>query len=160
MDQEIQKLTIYTRGTRAVTVEDVEAVASYSEDAIIFDLLDALGQRNGAVAAQKLHLLLESERDPKHPLYVLAMIARRFRLLIQVKELADLGATNEKTAKALKLHPFPTRKLRRQSAHFTAGQLAAVHRQILDIDVAIKTGRIDPEVALDLLVAGVAAPPV
>ena len=48
-------------------------------------------------------------------------------------------------------------KLYHQATHFTAAQLEAVHRHLLDTDVAIKSGQLEAEVALDLLVAGLAA---
>jgi DNA polymerase-3 subunit delta len=86
------------------------------------------------------------------------MIVRQFRLLIQVQELKAQGGRPQDIAQALKLHPFPARKLYDQAARFTASQLEQVYRHLLDIDVAIKTGELDTEVALDLLIAGLAAP--
>jgi DNA polymerase-3 subunit delta len=86
------------------------------------------------------------------------MIVRQFRLLIQVEELKAQGNTSRDVAKALKLHPFPAGKLCNQATHFTAAQLETVYRHLLDTDVAIKTGKMEADVALDLLVAGLAAP--
>jgi len=103
--------------------------------------------------AQTLRRLLDTG---EHPLGLLAMIARQFRLLIQVKELKAEGATPPDVAKRLGIHPFPARKLTNQATHFTAAQLEAVYRHLLDTDVAIKSGEIEAEVALDLLVAGLA----
>ena len=157
LDQEIVKLVTYTQsptGGQAITTADVEAVVPYAQAAVVFDLVDALGRRDGRTAAQTLHRLLDAG---EHPLRLLAMIVRQFRLLIQVKELKAGGGTPRDIAQALRLHPFPARKLHTQATHFTAAQLEAVYRHLLDTDVAIKTGKIDPEVALDLLVAGLAA---
>jgi len=155
LDQEIVKLVTYTNGERAIKDADVDAVVPYAQEAIVFDMVDALGRRDGPTAAQTLHRLLDAG---EHPLGLLAMIARQFRLLIQVKELKEKSATLQDIAKVLRLHPFPTRKLYNQATHFTAAQLEKVHRHLLDIDVAVKSGEIDAEVALDLLVAGLAAP--
>lgn len=157
LDQEIIKLVTYTQsptGGQAITIADIEAVVPYAQAAVVFDLVDALGRRDGRTAAQTLHRLLDAG---EHPLGLLAMIVRQFRLLIQVKELKAERATPRDIAKTLRLHPFPARKLHTQATHFTAAQLEAVYRHLLDTDVAIKTGKIDPEVALDLLVAGLAA---
>ncbi len=157
LDQEIIKLVTYTQpptGGQAITIADIETVVPYAQAAVVFDLVDALGRRDGRTAAQTLHRLLDAG---EHPLMLLAMIVRQFRLLIQVKELKAGGSTPHDIAKALRLHPFPARKLHTQATHFTAAQLEAVYRHLLDTDVAIKTGKIDPEVALDLLVAGLAA---
>jgi len=154
LDQEIGKLVTYTNAERAITEADINEVVPYAQAAIVFDLVDALGHRDGRTAARTLHRLLDAG---EHPLGLLAMIVRQFRLLIQVKELKDEGASPRDIAQALKLHPFPTRKLHNQATHFTAAQLEAVYRHLLDTDVAIKTGKIEAEVALDLLVAGLAA---
>jgi len=154
LDQEISKLVTYTGAERAITRTDVDTVVPYAQAAIVFDLVDALGQRDGHTAAQTLHRLLEAG---EHPLGLLAMIVRQFRLLIQVKELKAERATTRDIAQALKLHPFPAGKLANQANHFTAAQLEMVYRHLLDTDVAIKRGKIDAEIALDLLVAGLAA---
>ena len=153
LDQEISKLVTYTGAERAITRADVDTVVPYAQAAIVFDLVDALGQRDGHTAAQTLHRLLDAG---EHPLGLLAMIVRQFRLLIQVKELKAERATTRDIAQALKLHPFPAGKLANQANHFTAAQLEMVYRHLLDTDVAIKRGKIDAEVALDLLVAGLA----
>ena len=153
LDQEIVKLVTYTNAERAIVREDVDAVVPYAQAAIVFDLVDALGRRDGRTAAQTLHRLLDAG---EHPLGLLAMIVRQFRLLIQVNELKAERATHRDIAQALNLHPFPARKLYNQATHFTAAQLETVYRHLLDTDVAIKSGEIDPEAALDLLVAGLA----
>ena len=153
LDQEIAKLATYTAAERAITTADVDAVVPYAQAAIVFDLVDALGRRDGRTAAQTLHRLLDAG---EHPLGLLGMIVRQFRLLAQVQELKAEGATPRDVAQALRLHPFPARKLYNQATHFTAAQLETVYRHLLDTDVAIKSGEIEAEVALDLLVAGLA----
>jgi len=153
LDQEIVKLVTYTNAERPIVGADVDAVVPYAQAAVVFDLVDALGRRDGRTAAQTLHRLLDAG---EHPLGLLAMIVRQFRLLVQVKELGAKGATSRDIAQALKLHPFPAGKLYNQATFFTAEQLEVVYRHLLDIDVAIKSGEIEAEVALDLLVAGLA----
>jgi len=153
LDQEIVKLVTYTAGERAVEEQDVEILVPYSQEAVIFDLVDALGHRDGRTAAQTLHRLLE---EGEHPLGLFGMIVRQFRLLIQVKELKAKGASARDVAKVLGIHPFPAGKLHTQASHFTAAQLEKVYRHLSETDVGIKTGEIRSEVALDLLVAGLA----
>jgi DNA polymerase-3 subunit delta len=151
LDQEIMKLATYANAERPITETDVERLVPYSQDAIIFDLVDALGHRDGRTAAETLHRLLE---EGEHPLGLLGMIVRQFRLLVQIKALKAKGASSIDVAKALKIHPFPAGKLYRQATHFTAAQLEKVYRHLSETDVEMKTGKIDPELALDLLVAG------
>lgn len=155
LDQEIVKLITYVGPGQTIRAADVAALVPQVREVDVFKLVDALGRRDGKTAAQLLHRLLDQETE--HPLGVLAMIVRQFRLLLLVKELKAQGATAPDIAKALQVRDFVVPRLYTQAAHFTDEQLKQVYRQLLETDVAIKTGRIEPEVALDLLVAGLAA---
>ena len=84
-------------------------------------------------------------------------LVRQFRLLIQVKELAEAGFRFPEIAGRLKIHDYVTGKLYQQSHNFTLAQLETIYSHLLEIDVAVKTGRTDMITALSLLVAGVTA---
>lgn len=154
LDQEIRKLVTYA-GAEEISLEDVKQLVPYAQEAIIFDLVDALGHRNGGTAAVTLQQLLEAG---EHPMGILGMIVRQFRLLIQVKELSQAGENANSIARILQLHPYPAGKLYRQARNFTADQLEKIYRHLLATDAQIKTGEITPVVALDLLVAGLTEP--
>ena len=159
LEQEIVKLITYTGGEHPITLADVEAVCSYTHPAIVFDLTDALGTRDGRKAAWAIHRLLdEGQPSSKHPLEILATIAGHFRALLSVKELRAAGATVQDVAKTLGMGEFRARKLYSQTTYFSDAQLERVLRHLLDMDVAIKTGAIPDDLALDVLVAGLAAP--
>jgi DNA polymerase-3 subunit delta len=155
LDQEIEKLLAYTNRERPVSSEDVALLVPSAQEAVIFDAVDAMGQRDGVKAARLIHNLLDHGNEP---LYLLAMIVRQFRLLIQIKELSQEGLDPSAIAKTIKLHPYPTGKLYNQARNFTLEQLERVHHRLLEIDVQIKTGQINEIVALDLLIAGLAPP--
>jgi len=152
LDNEIAKLAAYTDGQRAITLEDVRLLTPHARHASIFDMVDALGQRDGKTASRIYHTLLDSG---DHPLALLAMIARQFRLLIQVKELAPQLGTPQAIARELKQSPYPIKKVLAQSKNFSFPQLHRIYHRLLDIDVEIKTGRIDPALAIDTLIAGI-----
>ncbi len=153
LDQEIGKLVTYAGPERVVTAADVARLVPYAQQAVIFDLVDALGQRDGRTATTTLQRLLN---DGQEPMGILGMIIRQFRLLIQTKELAEGGENAASVAQVLGLHPFPAGKLHRQAANFTTAQLEKVYRRLLETDLQIKSGELTPEAALELLVAGLA----
>jgi DNA polymerase-3 subunit delta len=150
LENEVEKLVLY-KGQDMIEVEDVSLLCPYVAEASIFDLVDALGERKGRAAATLLNKKFQEGTDP---FYLFAMFIRQFRLLIQVKELSDNGRPPAEIAKTLKLHPFPTGKLHQQSKNFSLPQLEQIYDHLLDIDIGVKTGRIDMITALDLLVAG------
>ncbi len=153
LDGEIRKLVTYVGGRRPVGEADVKLLTPYAGEANIFQMVDALAQRRGQEAVRLMHRLLDGG---KHPLELLSMIARQFRLLIQTKELLEQGRRPPDIARELGVQPFVADKLMRQARNFSLAQLEAVYRRLLEIDIAIKTGEMEGVLALDLLVAGLA----
>ncbi len=150
LDQELEKLAAHAAYERAITLEDVRALTSAAQEANIFDLMDALGlrQRKEALA---LTARLFAERA--NELYLLTMIARQVRLILLVKEMTEEKRTpSGEIAKSLSLRPFMVTRLLRQAQQFSAEELERLLGRILEIDQAIKTGRIEGRLALDLLV--------
>ncbi|MCI0393716.1 MAG: DNA polymerase III subunit delta [Chloroflexi bacterium] len=153
LDNEIEKLVLY-KGGETIEAQDVTLLCPYVAEASVFDLVDALGSRNGRTAAQLLH---KKTLEGADPFFLFSMFVRQFRLLIQVKELAEEGRRPAEIAKALAIRDFVAGKLHQQSQHFTLLQLEQIYAHLLEIDVAVKTGRTDMPTALDLLVAGLAS---
>ncbi len=152
LDQELRKLATYRGDERAITVADVRLLTPYVMSAdVIFKLVDALGKRDPRQAAQHLHRLLDAG---EHPLGIMAMVTRQFRLLIQARWLMDTQrSSGSQIAQRLKQHEFVGGKLRDQATSFTQAQLRQAYTLLLDSDLAIKQGQLQPEAALDLLVA-------
>jgi DNA polymerase III subunit delta len=154
LDQEIAKLITYVNAQRPVTAKDVALLVAEASASSVFDLVDALGKRDGQRAAHELHHLLD---QGENPLGLLAMIVRQFRLLILVKDLQQRSMPPGDIAKQIGVHPFVAKKVGEQARAFRdLAQLEAIYRRLLDIDVEIKTGVTSDVLALDLLVAGVA----
>jgi len=151
LDQELDKLVAYVDRARPITKADVHLLVSYVQEANVFEMVDALGRRDGEQSLNLLHRLLEGG---EHPLSLLGMIVRQFRIMIQVKDLAERGLPPAKIGAQLGLHPFVAEKGLRQSGNFSMEQLETIYRKLLETDLAIKTGQMDQVLALDVLVVG------
>lgn len=147
---EIEKLTLY-QGAETIQPADVQLLSPYVAEANIFDLVDALGQRQANRAAALLQHKLVEGADP---FYLFAMVVRQFRLLLQVRDALDAGLRPAAIAKELKLHPFVADKLTRQAQGFSLTQLENIYQHLVSLDAAVKTGQQDMTNALFLLVAG------
>ncbi len=148
LDNEIEKLMAYRNGG-VIRREHVRLLVAQVQEQSIFELVDAIGQRKTALAIELLH---DQLRHNAEPLYLLAMIVRQFRLLLQVRDLAARGVSVDQIREQLKLHPFVVKKVFDQARNFSVEQLEAIYRQLLETDIAIKTSRGDPTVLLDVLV--------
>lgn len=152
LDNEIEKLLLYC-GDDLIQSGHVKKLSPYAAEANIFDLVDALGHRNGRGAAQLLQRMLNDGADP---FYLFAMFVRQFRLLIQVKESAESGLRAQEISKAVGMHPYVAGKMVTQARSFSIEQLEQIYAHLLDIDVNVKTGQTDMTTALVLLVAALA----
>ena len=154
---ELHKLVCYVDDDHAINEEDVAALTPYVAEANIFEMVDALASGDGARALQQIHQSLrDNPSDPGFRLFT--MIVRQFRLLLMAKDHLQGGGGSQSSvvAKALSVHPFVAGKVSRQSRDFTAGQLDAILKRLQRYDQDMKTGRIEPRLALDLLVSSLA----
>lgn len=152
-DSEIAKLAAYVNGERPISEADVALLTPYMAEADVFQMVDALGRRDGATASRVLHRLL----DQDDPLRLFGMIVRQFRLLIQAREYLNDGGSPNQLGKAIGVHPYVGEKLAGQVRSFSLDQLEAIYRFLLETDVGIKTGKVEGVLALDLLIAGVSS---
>ncbi len=154
LDSELDKLLTYRSGAGSIRREDVRLLVPYTQEANIFDMVDAIGQQDGPKAVR---LLRELDRDGAAPLYLLSMITRQFRILVQVSDQMDLGLNKDEIAKVIGLHPFPTQKAMQQCRHWQMSDLETAYDRLLETDLAIKTGKLPDDLALDLLVVELCA---
>ena len=146
---EIDKLATYVGDRASIEIEDVRLLSASAQEARIFDLTDALAQRNRKQALNLLHDLLA---DGEPPLKLISTITSQVRSLLLVKELANDGLRIQQIVTATGMAPFVAEKALRQVGKFQTAQLEGAYRQLLATDAALKRSRMTPEMALDLLV--------
>lgn len=146
--QEITKLLTYVNYVRPITLEDVERVSIVTASADVFEMVDALGNRDGRKAQRLLHQLLEAG----DAFAVFGMVARQFRLLLQAREILDTGGNQSAIQKTLHLHEFVAKKVTVQAGRFPLDGLEKIYRRLLAMDAAAKTGEMPLDLSLDALV--------
>ena len=146
---ELEKLATYAAG-RAVTVDDVKLLVSDASEALIWDLTDALSQRNGRRA---MHTLYELRRGDVNAFYLLTMFARQYRIMLKVKSAMQQTRGNEyDIAKVVGEKPYSVKKAMGQSNSYSERELIDIMDRLLEADFAMKSGT-DPETEIDLLIA-------
>ncbi len=148
LDQELEKLITYRKG-QPIRREDVRALVAPAQEQSIFEMVDAMGRRDTALSLELLHDQLDHSVQP---LQLMGMIARQFRLLLQVGDLAARGLSVDEIRAELGLHPFVVRKVLDQSRNFSIDRLEKAYSKLLEADIAMKTSQGEPGVNLDVLV--------
>ena len=156
LHNEIEKLALYVNGQRPVRAADVELLVPYREEAEKFGLSNAIGQRNARQAYDQLWKELD---EGQHPMAILGSIAAQIRALIEVKDMAERSLSPAEIATAKGWRSDYAAKMRlREAANFSMSQLEQILEMLLDTDQAIKAGRLDPALALDMFIARLCAP--
>jgi len=148
MANEINKLSNYRKG-EIIRKGDVELLVKPNLENDIFKTIDALASKNKKLALSLLHKHLD---NGDNTLYLLSMIAYQFRNLLSIKELQATQPYGM-IAKKSGLHPFVVQKSFYLCNQFTIEQLKKIYQKIFQVDSDIKTGKIEAETGLDLLVA-------
>ena len=151
-DNELVKLVNYVEGQRAITDDDVAALTPYVPEANIVRMVEAIAEGRGSLALELLHRLLAEKSED--PFRIYGMIVRQFRLLLLAKEHLAGGGAPSGVAAAAGVAPFVAQILVRQVAAFSLEDLEHIYRSLAETDFRMKTGQIDPRLALDLFVAG------
>jgi len=149
MSNEIKKLVCY-KNNKIIKKEDIELQVRSKIETDIFKTIDAISQKNKKIALDLLHKHIEKGDSP---LYLLSMINYQFRNLLIVKDLIEKNKPYFFIFKKSGLHPFVLKKSYEQSRKFTFQELKKIYQKIFEVDLDIKTGRIEPETAIDLLIA-------
>lgn len=136
MTNEINKLLNYSK---TIKLEDVELLVKPEIDLNIFEMVDALGQKNKARVLKLFNQHIEKGEDE---FYLLSMFIYQIRNLIKVKAGGKLD-----------MRYFVIQKSREQAKNFSFEELKKIYRRLLAIDLDIKTGRTDATTALELFLA-------
>jgi DNA polymerase-3 subunit delta len=148
MANEIKKLVNY-KGKKIVQKKDVKVLVRPRIEVDIFKTIDAIAERDKekALSFIKKHL-----QKGDSPTYLLAMINFQFRNLLMVKDLMEKGEPFNAILKETKLHPFVVKKSYNLARKFQFQELKKIHQKIFQADLGIKTGKITPNGALEMLI--------
>jgi DNA polymerase-3 subunit delta len=160
MKNEINKLVFYKLGK--IESDDIDTLVASSITSNVFDIVDALGNKNQKDALKFLHEQLEKGENA---IYLFTMIVYQFRNLIKVKSVEKSTEVNlpefrkvnfrnvsQNISKETGLHPYVAQKTIAQTKKFSLMELKENYQELLNLDLLIKTGKIEPVAALDLLV--------
>ncbi len=151
LDRELEKLATYVDQGATIDVQDVRVLVAGTAPSI-FEFQDALAERRPAAALAATRARLNHGDDAAE---LLAQAAGLVRRLLVVKELRAQGGPVARHAASYGLNasPYLLQKLERQAAKVSASELERAYVALHDADLAIKRGRRDPDLAIELAIA-------
>ena len=149
LDQELEKLALYCSG-REIQETDVGEMVSQVREASIFAAVDAMIDGRPGVALRLLHQLKEDGREAP---YIISMVERQLRLLALARDSIDRGVPQSEIKGRLGTSSdFVVRKTVEQARRHSMPEIIRRYNRLWETDLAIKRGRLEPDLALELLV--------
>ncbi len=152
LQSELEKLICYCMDRDVVTDSDVEAVCTMRTSNRIFDMINAIADRQQKKALELYYDLL-ALKEP--PMRILFLIARQCNLLLQAREFKAKGYDNRTVASKLGVPPFAAGKYLAQASRFSTAALRRAVRQCVEAEEAVKSGRMNDIMSVEILILSV-----
>ena len=155
LDAAIERLTLYVDDGAPISLEDVEACIANTRARTVWELVDAVADRNAARALARAHTL-SSQGEPA--LRLLAMVIRHFRqLLVGRTSRADGGSPRDWAARA-GVPPFRAQAFARQLDRYEADELLDAIERLNRADRALKRSPMPDDLLLESVLLDLCAP--
>ena len=145
--KELEKLFCYALERDVITRADIDAVCVTQISNHIFDMVNAVAEKQQKKALDLYYELL-TLKEP--PMRILFLLTRQYRGLYQVKQLAQKGYGRKEIAEKAGLHPFAVGKFMEQAKRFQVKELRAILEDSVDIEQRVKTGVLTDTMAVEV----------
>lgn len=149
INSELEKLLCYSMGRDVITAEDVEAVTTEQTSNKIFDMVNAIAEHRQQKALDLYYDLLTLKEPPMRIMY---LISRQFQILLNIRDMSGKGLDSRTMAQKAGIPPFAVSRNVTQAKGFTAAQLKQALRDGVELEEAVKTGRMDDRMAVELFI--------
>ena len=146
---EIEKIKIYKDNDKNITKEDITNLTSKSLEVNNFKLIDAIINKNKNEA---FTLYQDRIKLNEEPIAIIIALANQIRIMYQVKQLYLNGYTKNNIANILKIHPYRVKLAHQNSKKYDSNILLNYLKELANLDISIKTGRIDKQLGLELFI--------
>lgn len=149
LQTEIDKLFVFVGDKEQIEPEDVAGVVGETKGYTIFELQNAIGNRDISSAIQIVERMLEYGESPQ---FMIVMLTRFFTILYKLTELRGRRNSEREIATEVGLSPYVAKQYLEFSGNFSKEQIELNFRALLDADLTLKSTSRDPHLVMDLLV--------
>ena len=146
---EINKIKIYKGNDKNITSEDILNLTNKIIEIDVFKLIDYIVRKDKENALELYNEMLKVNEEP---IKIIVILANQFRIMYQSKELLKKGYSEKDIASILKIHPYRVKLAIQNSRNYTSEMLLKYLNDLADIDIGIKTGTINKDLALELFI--------
>lgn len=154
LSTEIEKLSLYVGAGGSVTKDIVESLVVPSTEQNVFVLIEEIVRMRMERAFAIFYELLKQREEP---IKILILIARQFRIMLQVTDLSRQGFSHQQIASQLGLHPYAVKVAAEQAKRYDAKRLSSILAQLAELDYQMKSGKIEKVLGLEIFLLKLAS---
>ncbi len=145
---ETNKLISYKKEDE-ITKEDIDSICTKNEETKVFELISFMFNKK---LENALYIYKNLIFNKTSPFLILTMIARQFRIMLQIKFLLQKGYNTNDIADELKVRAFVVKEVLRYIKNFSGQTILKAIDECLEIDNKIKIGILQDELAIEMLI--------
>lgn len=149
ISSEIDKLKLYKLDDKIITKEDINNISTENINVDIFKFVDDIINKNKKDAIKSYRELLKINEEP---IKIIAILSSKFRLMYQACTLTKKGLTEDKISEILGIHKYPVHLAIIAGYKYNQELILKYLNDLADLDIGIKTGTKDKELALELFI--------
>jgi len=149
---ELEKIKLYKENDKTITKEDIILLTSKNISTDIFDLIEQIVNKNTYQAYIEYNEIIKNGEEP---IKILIMLANQFRIIYQANKLYNKGYTESNIASILDIHPYRIKLALNKSKNYSLDTLLNYLYKLANLDIDIKTGKIDANLALELFILNI-----
>lgn len=146
---ELDKLIAYTGEAEEVTEQDIRIVSSVHAESAVFEMLDAIIDRDRVRA---MHLYEGMLKNNESPIGILRLLTRQFSLLYRTKQLSVHSRDEKAIGSVIGLYPNIARKYIVHSEKMDLGYWRSAVDSCAETSYNIQTGKISKELGVELII--------
>jgi DNA polymerase-3 subunit delta len=153
--REVEKLICYKYYDEGITSADVEDLCVEQIQNQIFDMVEAVAVKDQKRALELYYNLIALKEAP---VKILALIARQFNMLLQVREMNQKGYPESEIATTTGLNAYYLKKKYiPQAKQFKISQLEDALSQCVEAEENIKMGKMIDTLSVELIIVGLSS---
>lgn len=147
LNQEINKIKTYKGEDLLINESDILNLTTKTIDTDIFHLIDNIVLKNKKNALESYYEMIKLGEEP---IKIIVILANQFRLIYQVKILSSKRNSIYDMMSILGQKKYPIEKAQERSRKFSNEILIEYLKKLAELDVNIKSGKIDKNIGLEL----------
>jgi DNA polymerase-3 subunit delta len=148
IESQLEKIIAFLGDKKEITFDTIKDVSASFKEYTIFNLQNAVFQKDKAAALAIVFNMLENGAEAT---FIISMLTKYFIGLSRLRELKEKNVPDAETAKIVGTHPYYLKNFQKAAVLFINNDLVKAMEALLKADISIKTTSTDSKTVITVL---------